>query len=101
VASERELLVTRGRSDGRTVILMPEVKGTQTTGITLLHVTFHDRLPPATARAVLQGYRDRYQVLSDFVTETETVFRDDLLGDIDVAELLIGSLQALAERWRV
>ncbi len=50
---------------------------------------------------MLQGYRDRYQVLSDFVTETEPVIRDDLLGDIDVADLLIESLQALAERWRV
>jgi hypothetical protein len=77
------------------------VKGMQATGITLLHVTFHDRLPPATARSVLQGYRDRYQVLCDFVTETEPVVRDDLLGDIDVADLLIESLQVLAERWRV
>jgi glucosamine--fructose-6-phosphate aminotransferase (isomerizing) len=101
VASEREVLVTRGRSDGRTVILVPEVKGAQATGLTLLHVTFHDRLPPATARAVLRGYRDRYQVLSDFVTETEAVFRDDLLGDIDVAELLIAPLTVLAERWLV
>jgi glucosamine--fructose-6-phosphate aminotransferase (isomerizing) len=101
VASERELLVTRGRSDGRTVILVPEVKGAQTTGITLMHVRFHDRLPPAVARSVLQGYRDRYQVLSDFVTETESVFRDDLLADIDVAELLIAPLTMLAERWLV
>jgi glucosamine--fructose-6-phosphate aminotransferase (isomerizing) len=101
VASERELLVSRGRSDGRTVILVPEVKGAQATGITLLHVTFHDRLSPTTARAVMQGYRDRYQVLSDFVTETETVFRDDLLADIDVAELLIAPLTVLAERWLV
>jgi glutamine---fructose-6-phosphate transaminase (isomerizing) len=101
VATERELLVSRGRSDGRTVILVPEVKGTQAVGITLLHVTFHDRLPAATARAVLQGYRDRYRVLSDFVTETETVFRDDLLADIDVAELLIGPLTMLAEHWLV
>jgi glucosamine--fructose-6-phosphate aminotransferase (isomerizing) len=101
VASERELLVTRGRSDGRTVILVPEVKGTQATGLTLLHVTFHDRLAPAIARSVLQGYRDRYQVLSDFVTETETVFREDLLGDISVTELLIAPLTMLAERWLV
>ncbi len=45
VASEQEVLVARGRSDGRTVVLVPEVKGGQCTGITLLHVRFHDRLP--------------------------------------------------------
>ena len=45
VASEREVLVVRGRSDGRTVILVPEVKAGACTGITLLHVRFHDRLP--------------------------------------------------------
>ena len=45
VASEREVLVARGRSDGRTVIIVPEVKASTPTGITLLHVRFHDRLP--------------------------------------------------------
>ena len=44
VATEREVTVVRGRADGRTLIEVPEVKGAQTTGITLLHVRFHDRL---------------------------------------------------------
>ena len=34
----------RGRADGRTLMLVPEVKGNQTTGLTLLHVRFRDRL---------------------------------------------------------
>jgi hypothetical protein len=34
------------------------------------------------------------------VTETEPTFRDDVLAEIPVADLLIGSIQALAERWR-
>ena len=51
-------------------------------------------------RGVLQGYRDRYSALRDIVTETEPTFRDDLLGEIPVADLLIDSIQALAERWR-
>ena len=55
VASEKEVLVARGRSDGRTVIMVPEVKGGQCTGITLLHVRFHDRLPAWAMRGVLQG----------------------------------------------
>ena len=46
VASEREVLVAKGRNDGRTSCFVPETKAGQTTGITLLHVSFHDRVPP-------------------------------------------------------
>lgn len=99
VAVEREPLVTRGR-DGRTLIIVPEAKGTEVTGIALLHVRFYEKLGAETMRGVLQGYRDRYSALRDLVTETEPTFRDDLLGDIPVADLLIASIQALAERWR-
>jgi glutamine---fructose-6-phosphate transaminase (isomerizing) len=99
VAVERDVLVTRGH-DGRTVVIVPEVKGTDVTGIALMHVRFKDRLPADVMRTVLQGYRDRYSALRDIVTETEPTFRDDLLAEIDVADLLVNSIQALAERWR-
>ncbi len=99
VAVEREVLVTRGH-DGRTLVIVPEVKGSEVTGIALLHVRFHERLGADTMRSVLQGYRDRYSALRDIVTETEPTFRDDLLGEISVESLLIDSIQALAERWR-
>jgi len=100
VAAEREVLVARGRSDGRHVVLIPEVKGTHTTGLTLLHVRFHDRLPAAVVRSVLQGYDRRYDRLVDWVTETEGSFRDDLLGDIPVVDLLISPISEIADRWR-
>jgi glucosamine--fructose-6-phosphate aminotransferase (isomerizing) len=99
VAVEREVLVTRGH-DGRTLVMVPEVKGAEVTGLALLHVRFHDRLEADVMRSVLQGYRDRYTALRDIVTETEPTFRDDLLGEIDVMDLLIASVQALAEHWR-
>ena len=67
VASEKEVLVARGRSDGRTVIFVPEVKGGTCTGITLLHVRFHDRIPADAMRGVLQGYDRRYDRLVDWV----------------------------------
>ena len=76
VASEREVLVARGRSDGRTFILVPEVKAGTPTGITLLHVRFHDRLDAATMRGVLVGYDRRYDRLVDWVSETEGSFDD-------------------------
>jgi glucosamine--fructose-6-phosphate aminotransferase (isomerizing) len=98
VAVERDVMAARGRSDGRTLVFVPEVKGSETTGITLLHVRWVDRLPAASARSVLDGY-GRYGALVDAVTETEPTFRDDLLASIDVADLLTESIQRLADRW--
>ena len=100
VASDREVLVARGRTDGRTVIFVPEVKGGTCTGITLLHVRFHDRLPAATMRGVLQGYDHRYDRLVDWVSETEGTFRDDRLADLPVADLLILPISETADHWR-
>jgi glutamine---fructose-6-phosphate transaminase (isomerizing) len=99
VAYERELLVARGRSDGRPIVLVPEVKDGQAVGLTLLHVRFADRLPVSTARGVLQGYRNRYGVLRDAVLETEPTFREDVLADIPVDELLTEPINQLADRW--
>jgi glucosamine--fructose-6-phosphate aminotransferase (isomerizing) len=99
-ASEREVTVVRGRADGRTLVLVPEVKGNQTTGLTLLHVRFRDRLSGAAARRVLEGYRDRYQAIADQVTETEPAMRDDVLGSIDLVELLTEPVARLADKWR-
>lgn len=100
VATEREVTVVRGRSDGRTLIFVPEAKGNQTTGLTLLHVAFHERLSLETTRRVLQGYRGRYDAIRDQVTEIEPTFRDDVLAEIPLVELLTEPVAALAERWR-
>lgn len=100
VAVEREVLVATGRADGRTVIIVPEVHGTQTIGITLLHARFHEYLPADVMRRVLRGYRDRYAALWDLVTETEPVFAEHILAEIPVTELLVSSIQVLADRWR-
>jgi glutamine---fructose-6-phosphate transaminase (isomerizing) len=100
VASEREVLVAVGRSDGRTVALVPEVKGGETTGITLLHLAFHDRLPAEVMRGVLQGYDRRYDRLVDWVTETEGSFDESLLGELPVGDLLIEPISDAADHWR-
>jgi glucosamine--fructose-6-phosphate aminotransferase (isomerizing) len=100
VAREQELMVAQGRSDGRLVVIVPETKDGVTTGLQLLHVNVIDHLAAATARAVLQGYRRRYQALRDAVTETEDVFREDLLAEQSVADLLTVSILSLADRWR-
>lgn len=100
VAREQELMVARGRNDNRLVVIIPEAKDTVTTGLLLLHVDIAERLPAATARSVLRGYRRRYQSLKDSVTETEDVFRDDLLAEQDVSDLLTVPILDLADRWR-
>ncbi|MCU1399958.1 MAG: glmS, partial [Acidimicrobiales bacterium] len=99
VAAEREVLVAQGRSDGRTVIFVPEVKANQTTGITLLHVRFHEHLPASTMRGVLQGYDRRYDRLVDWVAETEGGFREDRLSEVTVADLLILPISEMADHW--
>ena len=100
VALEQAVLVARGRSDGRTVIFVPEVKAGTTTGILLLHVKFHDFRPASVMRGVLQGYDRRYERLVDWVSETEGELRDDLLATIPVADLLIQPISEVADRWR-
>jgi glucosamine--fructose-6-phosphate aminotransferase (isomerizing) len=100
VANQREVLVAKGRRDGRTVIFVPEVKSNVTTGISLLHVRFHDRLPAATMRGVLQGYDRRYDRLVDWVTETEGSFDDRLLGELAVTDLLIEPISETADKFR-
>ena len=100
VASERDVLVGSGRSDGRTLIFVPEVKGGETTGLTLLHVKFHERRPADVMRGVLQGYDRRYDRLVDTVMETEGSFDELLLGELPVETLLIGPVIDTAEHWR-
>jgi glucosamine--fructose-6-phosphate aminotransferase (isomerizing) len=99
VATQREVTVARGRNDGRTVIIVPEVKGNETVGLTLLHVAFAKRLPGEVMRTTLSGYQGRYSALKDAVTETVPEFDDDVLATFDVAELLTEPVYVLADRW--
>ena len=100
VAVERQVFVTRGREDGRTVVIVPETKDDRSIGITLLHVRFQDRLEVATARGALQGYRNRWSALRDAVLETEQTFREDRLAEVPAADLLVEPIRELADRWR-
>lgn len=98
VAVERNVLVTVG-SDGRTVLMVPEVKDGQTTGVTLCHLRVNEDLGANTARSVLQGYRNRYRQLVDVVTESQPGFREDLLADVPTVELLTAPISEVASRW--
>ncbi len=89
-----------GASDGRTVVIVPEVKDNSVVGLVLLHAGFADRLSAGEARAVLEGYSGRYAALVDAVTETEPTFADEVLGSVPIVELLTSPVHVLAARWR-
>ena len=99
VALQQEVTITKGRHDQRIIILVPEVKDKQTVGITLLHVELQDFLSEQAARHVMEGYKDRYTAISDYVTETEPTFRSDILSSIPVADLLIAPIEDLLSYW--
>jgi len=100
VAMEKQCFVAKGRSDDRTVVLVPEVDQNRAVGITLLHVKFHDKLDASALRGVLSSYRNRYAALADAVTETEASFDESLLGKMPVVDLLCEPINVLADRWR-
>lgn len=99
-ASQRQVTVARGRSDGRTVVIIPETKDNQVVGLTLLHVDFAGTLDASASRAVLEGYQGRYAALTDAVTETEPSLRDEVLATIPIVDLLTEPVHVLADRWR-
>ncbi|HEX9504816.1 MAG TPA: glucosamine-6-phosphate synthase, partial [Acidimicrobiia bacterium] len=99
VATQREVTAVRGRRDGRTVVIVPEVKDNEAIGLTLLHVQFASRLTDDAARSVLQGYQGRYGALRDAVTEITPAFDDSVLATIDLVDLLTEPVYVLADRW--
>ncbi len=99
VAVEREILAAIGASDHREFIMVPEVQGNQTVGLTLMHVEFHDFISADAMRSVLDGYRNRYITLRGMVMETEADFDISLLGKLPVTDLLTESMVVLAQRW--
>ncbi len=100
VSRERRVLLTRGRRDGRLIVLAPEIKSGDTVGLVLLHVALHERLPAAVTAGVLRRYRDRYSRLRHTVTETEAGFDEALLAEVPLEDLLLGGLAAVADHWR-
>jgi glucosamine--fructose-6-phosphate aminotransferase (isomerizing) len=99
-ATLREVTVAKGGTDGRTVVLVPEIARGNVVGITLLHAHFAERLEPAAMRRVLEGYQARYSALVDAVTETQPTFDDSRLAVIDVIDLLTSPVHVLAIGWR-
>ena len=90
----------RGRSDGRTFDRHPGDEGQPLHRHHAAARPLRDDCRPRPCRGVLQGYRSRYAALKDAVTETEPTFREDLLGELPVLDLLTEPVHDLADRWR-
>jgi len=86
--------------DGRTLVHVPETKGTETTAITTLHVEFADRLAPDVAAGVLDGYQERLAAIREAVTESQPTFDQSVLATVPVVELLTAPVHFLAVHWR-
>lgn len=99
VADKREVTVFRGLHDGRTGVIVPEVKDGQVTGLTLLHARFADVLSASLAKSVLQSYQGRYMALVDAVTEGQPQFDHHVLGNVPLVDLLTEPVAVLARHW--
>jgi len=100
VATSKKVLLTKGLRDERTILLIPEVKDGETIGINLLHISLRKNLSIEEIRTVLNGYHNRYEAIQDAVRETEPSFRDHFLSEQSIEELLIDSVDSVAERLR-
>jgi glucosamine--fructose-6-phosphate aminotransferase (isomerizing) len=98
-AEKREVTAFKGLHDGRTGLMVPEVKDGQVAGITLLHVRFARVLAPEAAKAVLRAYQGRYTALVDAVTEAHPRFDDEILGRVPMIDLLTEPVAVLARHW--
>ncbi len=98
VAREKQALIAVGRSDGRPIVLVPERESGECVGIVLLHAVFRDDLDANTIRAVLSGYRSRYQKIRDAVVETGGALRDEDLVRIGILDLLTEPVLVAADR---
>ncbi|MEZ5219490.1 MAG: hypothetical protein R2715_23575 [Ilumatobacteraceae bacterium] len=99
VASERDLLVARGRSDGRTVILVPEVKGGEPPASTLVHVRFHEFLPAEVRCGKARGYDRRYDRPVD-CPRPRAPSRTHRSPRCPSSTPLITPISEIADRWR-
>ncbi len=98
VANERAVLVAVGRTDNKSIVLIPESDKGVCTGLVLLHTRFRDELDASSLRVVLTGYRNRYARLRDQVAETNAELRDEDLESLSILELLTAPLEPLADR---
>lgn len=99
VAREQTVWVARGKSDGRNVILVPEIKRSKCVGITILHIDVKSDLDLTSIKNILEGYKQKYFAIRDSVTETQDNFDESILLHFDIMDLLTLPVATLSQSW--
>lgn len=97
VASEQQVLMTRGLKDGRLVVFVPEVVEGRTAGLLLLHVELAAAVDGETAFKALRAFRHRHDEVVAAVTETLPAFPVAALASVPLEDLLTGPVGKVAE----
>ena len=82
VASEQNVMITKGRNDDRTIILSTRSERSADRWTGIASCPSEKYVDEQVAKQILEGYQNRYAKLYDYVTETEPTFRSDLLSTI-------------------
>lgn len=96
-AVEQQVIMTRGRKDGRLVMLVPEVTEGRTVGLLLVHVELPETVPAETALRSLRAFRHRHEEIVAAVTEVVPTFPVDALSSLRLETVLTGPVPEVAE----
>ena len=99
VATSATVLVARGRSDGRTVIFVPEVKAGVSTGSRCCTCGSTTACPADDARRA-PGLRPPLRPARRLGDGDRGLVPTTILGDLPVADLLIRPISETADHWR-
>src|SRR5207302_2694082 len=81
-ADTRTVRLERGLTDGRLVLIIPELSGNRVAGISLLHVDLVDRATPDALLAALQQQGNRLLELQAAITERNLPFAPEDLVEL-------------------
>lgn len=88
--------LVRGRSDGRLVLMVPELAGTRVSALTLLHVALQETVDAEHLVAVLGLAGGRLEEIRAAVTETAPFFDPAVLAALPVETVLLAPVDEVA-----
>jgi glucosamine--fructose-6-phosphate aminotransferase (isomerizing) len=95
-ADTRTVRLERGLTDGRLVLIIPELSGTRIAGISLLHVDLVDRATPDGLLAALQQQGNRLLELQAAITERNLPFAPEDLVELGPEVALLAPVSTVA-----
>ncbi|MFC2172442.1 SIS domain-containing protein [Acidobacteriota bacterium] len=97
---ERRIFVGKGRSDGRSIVIIPlapDSNGSENgRGILLLHLEYNEDVSTQSLVRALKRYNNQYDRIVAAATEINGIWSDDYLHDVPIEELFDESRETLA-----